>query len=145
MMSTDGAASQPFHPEQLVQQMMAWLDRWGLPQEPIPPIGDREIHVARAAAEQAAKAAGRLEALERLRRSIIEWAMNRYRQEGLKGIYFGGAPEPPEQRRTAIEVILDASTAYLLADVLPDETATTLLARFDVYLGGGIFPPEPAG
>ena len=138
-------ANEPYDAAKAVQTVIEWLDRWGLPQGPIPPIGQDEIRAARAAAAQAAKAAGRLEALHRLRRTIIEWSLGRYRQEGLQAIYFSGALEPPEQRREAIEVMLDAATAYLLVDVLADEPATTLLARFDVYLGGGIFPLEPAG
>ena len=146
MPDANGAIAETYDPERAVETILAWLDRWGLdalPREPIPPIGLAEVEAARAEADRAAEEAGRLEALRDLHRTIIDWAMGQYRQAGLSAVYFTGALEPPDQRRTAIEVLLDASTAYFLADVLPDDTAAALLARFDVYLGGPIFGSAP--
>ncbi len=68
--------------------------------------------------------------------SIIEWALGRYRVAALGAVYFSGALEPPEQRREAIEVLIDAATANLLGGLLTDETRSTLLARLDVSLDG---------
>ncbi|MEX1169231.1 MAG: hypothetical protein WEE50_03710 [Chloroflexota bacterium] len=146
MPNANGALAEPYDPDRAGETILAWLDRWGLdalPHEPIPPIGEAEIEAARTEAERAAQASGRLDALRDLRRTIIDWAMGQYRQAGLSAVYFTGALEPPDQRRTAIEVLLDAATAYFLADVIRDDTAAALLARFDVYLGGPIFRSAP--
>ena len=124
---------------------MVWLGRSGLdaiPHAPIPPVDTGALAGARSEAERAAATSGRVETLRDLRRTIIDWALSRYREAGLQPVYFGGALEPAEQRRDGIETLLDAATAYLLADVLPDEATTTLLARLDVYLGGPLFRPE---
>lgn len=132
-------------PIEAVDAMMAWLDRWGwqaIPHGPIPPGDPAALARVRAEAEIAAEGAGRLETLRELRHSIIGWAMGRYRDAGLGAVYFSGALEPPEQRREAIEVLIDAATAYLLADVLRAETSAALAARFDVWIGGPLFRIE---
>ena len=70
--------------------------------------------------------------------------LTQYRQAAyLDGIYFSGALEPADQRRDAIEMLIDAATAYLLNDVLPEDVSTTLLAPFDVWSGGPNFRIEP--
>ncbi|MDO8484459.1 MAG: hypothetical protein Q7S35_05890 [Candidatus Limnocylindrales bacterium] len=132
-------------PAAAVETIMAWLDRWGLdaiPHGPIPPADEDALAAARAEAERAAADAGRLNTLRELRHAIIEWALGRYRQAGLHAVYFSGSLEPPEERRQAIEVLLDAATGHFLADVLSDEAATTLLDRLEVYLGEPLFRPE---
>jgi hypothetical protein len=142
MTDETAAPTEPYDPARAVQAILAWLDRWGIdaiPSEPIPPFDEGLLTSARAEAERVADAEGRLDQLRRLRRSIVDWAMGRYREARYGAVYFYGALEPPEQRREAIQVLLDAATAYLLVDVLPDDATTTLLARFDVKLGGPLF------
>jgi methylmalonyl-CoA mutase cobalamin-binding subunit len=129
-----------------VDSIMRWLDRGGwkaLPHGAIPPTDRATMEAARDRAADAAIVSGRIGALRELRRSILDWSLAQYRRDGLNAIYFSGANEPPEQRRDAIEMLIDAATAYLLADVLPEETTTTLLAPFDVWSGGPNFPIEP--
>ncbi len=125
-------------PIEAVDAMMAWLDRWGwqaIPHGPIPPEDPAALGRARAEAESVAVGAGRIGALRELRHSIIEWALGHYRVAALGAVYFSGALEPPEQRREAIEVLIDAATANLLGDLLTNETRSTLLTRLDVSLG----------
>lgn len=55
--------------------------------------------------------------------------------------------EPPEQRREAIDVLIDAAIANLVADLVPQQVFDTLATRFDLEFGGSDFtvePPEPA-
>lgn len=132
-------------PTAAVDGIMRWLERWGwdaIPHGPVPPADPVSLRAARSEAEAAATAAGRTGALRDLRRSIVDWALGQYRLAGLGAVYFSGALEPPEQRREAIEVLIDAATANLLGDVLPEETSSTLLGRLDVWLGGPIFRIE---
>jgi hypothetical protein len=51
--------------------------------------------------------------------------------------------EPPEQRRDAIEVMTDAATANLVADLVPQETVDTLVARFAIIFGSPGFSVPP--
>jgi hypothetical protein len=129
-----------------VDAIMGWLGRWGwdaIPHGPIPPADPTTMKEARERAADAAILWGRLGALRELRRSIVAWSLAQYREAGLAAVYFRGALEPPEQRRDAIEMLIDAATANLLLDVLPEETSVTLLGRFDVWIGGPIFRNEP--
>ncbi len=133
-------------PAEAVQAFLASLERWGLDALPhglIPPVDEQALTEARAEAERAATHAGRLDSLRELRHAIIEWALGRYREAGLHAVYFSGALEPAEERRQAIEVLLDAATAYLLSDLLPDETMATLVDRLDAHSGGPVFGLEP--
>ena len=52
--------------------------------------------------------------------------------------------EPPEQRRDAIEVMTDAATANLVADLVPQETVDTLVARFAIVFGSPGFSVPPS-
>ena len=140
-----GPATQRYDPTAAVGRIMAWLERWGwdaIPHGPVPPTDPAALATARAAAEAMAIGLGRDGALRDLRRSIVGWALGQYRSAGLGAVYFSGALEPPEQRRDAIEVLIDAATANLLGDVLPEEISVTLLGRFDIWTGGPIFRIE---
>ena len=100
------APTEPYDPARAVQAILAWLDRWGIdaiPSEPIPPFDQGLLASARAEAERVADAEGRLDRLRRLRRSIVDWAMGRYREAGYGAVYFYGALEPPEQRSVAVD------------------------------------------
>ncbi|MGZ8515641.1 MAG: hypothetical protein ACXWXA_11440 [Candidatus Limnocylindrales bacterium] len=135
-------AANGYDPTAAVDEIMRWLERWGwdaIPHGPIPPADPTSLLAARTQAESAATASGRSAALRDLRRSIVDWALGQYRLAGLGAVYFSGALEPPEQRREGIEVLIDAATANLLGDVLPEETSSTLLGRLDVWRGGPIF------
>ncbi len=138
-------AAEPYDSTAAVEGVMRWLERWGwdaIPHGPIPPADPTSLRTARSEAEAAATASGRAGALRDLRRSIVDWALAQYRAAGLGAVYFSGALEPPEQRLEAIEVLIDAATANLLGDVLPEEASSTLLGRFDVWVGGPIFRIE---
>jgi hypothetical protein len=139
------AAAARYDPTAAVDGTMRWLERWGwdaIPHGPIPPTDPTSLREARSEAEAAVSASGRTGELRDLRRSIVDWALGQYRAAGLGAVYFSGALEPPEQRREAIEVLIDAATANLLGDVLPEDTSSTLLGRFDVWLSGPIFRIE---
>jgi hypothetical protein len=146
MPDSPAAGTQPYDPAAAVAEVMRWLERWGwdaIPHGPIPPADPATMSVARERAADSAIVWGRLAALRELRRSIVAWSLGQYRQAGLAAVYFRGALEPPEQRREAIEMLIDAATAMLLLDVLPEETAATLLGRFDVWTRGPLFRVEP--
>ena len=131
-------------PVESVGAILDWLDRWGwqaIPHGPIPPEDPAALGRARAEAESVAMGAGRIDALRELRHSIIEWALGRYRVAALGAVYFSGALEPPEQRREAIEILIDAATANLLGDLLTDDTRSTLLTRLDESLGVSLGEP----
>ena len=131
-------------PVESVGAILDWLDRWGwqaIPHGPIPPEDPAALGRARTEAESVAMGAGRIGALRELRHAIIEWALGRYRVAALGAVYFSGALEPPEQRREAIEILIDAATANLLGDLLTDDTRSTLLTRLDVSLGVSLGEP----
>jgi hypothetical protein len=140
------ARAEPYDPAAAVESIMRWLERRGwaaIPHGAIPPTDRATMEAARNRATDTAIVSGRIGALRELRRSIVDWALGQYRFAGLGAVYFSGALEPPEQRRDAIEVLIDAATAYLLSDVLPGDVTTTLLAPFDVWSGGPNFRIEP--
>ena len=95
-------------------------------------------------ATDAAIAHGRGDLLRELRSGITEWALEQYRRQGFGAIYFQPAMEPPEQRRDAIEVMTDAATANLVADLVPQETVDTLVARFAIIFGSPGFSAAPS-
>ena len=135
-----------YDPTAAVESIMRWLDALGwsaIPHGAIPPTDRATSEAARDRAADAAIVSGRIGALRDLRRSILDWSLAQYRREGLQGIYFSGALEPAEQRRDAVEMLIDAATAYLLSDVLPGDVTSTLLAPFDVWSGGPNFRVEP--
>jgi hypothetical protein len=138
--------AEPYDPSEAAAAMLRWLELAGwdaLPHGAIPPTDRAMLETARDRAADAAIVSGRIEALRELRRSIVDWSLAQYRRAALSGIYFSGANEPADQRRDAIEMLIDAATAYLLSDVLPEEVSATLLAPFDVWSGGPNFRSEP--
>ncbi len=91
----------------------------------------------------AAIVSGRADLLRELQRSMVELALEQYRRAALGAVYFRPALEPPEQRREAIDILVDAATANLLADVLSEETVAILGARYEVLFGGLPFAEDP--
>lgn len=140
------AGRDPYDPAKRVLDFMMWLDRFGIDAIPTtmpPPIDHGALIGARAEAERIAMGSGRIDDLHRYRQAIVDWALNVFRRYGLSSIYFMGHSAPAEVKVEAVEVLTDAMAGYLLADLLPEEVAATLFARFDVMLGGHIFPVEP--
>ena len=118
--------------------------RWGVIQIGlIPPCDHDTIEAARIEARAVAEAAGRSQALERAQRRIADWTLSRYQRAGFGAAYLSGWLDEPEQRLEIATILVDAVTAYALVDLLSDETATTLIGRFDVSYGGPIFRATP--
>ena len=135
-----------YDPVAAVEHIYAWLDRWGsnaLHAVAIRPDDPVALERARDRAVDAAIVNGRGELLRELQAGITEWALEQYRRQGFGAIYFQPAMEPPEQRRDAIEVMTDAATANLVADLVPQETVDTLVARFAIIFGSPGFSVPP--
>ena len=118
------------------------LERAGLgamPTQMPPPADHDRLQEARDRAVDAAIRTGRMDALRTYRKDIVDWALALYRRHGLSPVYFTGYWSSAERRVEAIEILLDAMTAYLLQDVLPEDVAVTLLTRFDVVFAGPVF------
>jgi hypothetical protein len=137
----------PYDPVAAAEVILRWLDRWGwdaIPHAGIPQPDDPEaLRLARDRAMDAAIVSGRADLLRLLQGSITNWALEQYRREAFGGIYLHQALEAPEQRREAINILVDAATANLLADILPEETVAVLGARFEVLFGGLPFATGP--
>jgi len=134
-----------YDPEVAVGLIIEFLERWGwraIPHGAIPPADRDALAAARTAAERSAVAAGRADDLRHLRMTIAEWAMGQYRRAGFESAYLGGWLEDPAARREATDVLVDAATANLLLDIIPDDVAVTLLTRMDIWLGGPLFRIE---
>ena len=99
---------------------------------------------ARDQAADAAIVAGRGKLLKELQTAITDWALEQYRREGFGAVYFHPAIEPPAQRRDAISILIDAATANLVADLVPEAIVDTLVARFELAFGRRSFASEPA-
>jgi hypothetical protein len=136
----------PLDPEATAARFIGSLERWhasvieiGL----IPPVDRDAIQAARAQASAIAEAAGRGPALARAQRMMADWTLGRYQRAGFGAAYLSGWLDEPERRLEVVSLLVDAVTAYALLDLLPDETAATLVARFDVSYGGPIFRASP--
>jgi hypothetical protein len=135
-----------YDPVAAVEHIYEWLDRWGsnaLHAVAIRPEDPAALERARDQATDAAIVNGRGELLRELQAGITDWALEQYRRQGFGAIYFQPAMEPPEQRRDAIEVMTDAATANLVADLVPQETVDTLVARFAIIFGSPGFSVPP--
>jgi hypothetical protein len=135
-----------YDPVAAIGLMYEWLDQRGsnaLPRFAVHPNDPVALERARDRATDAAIAAGRGQMLKELQTAITEWALEQYRRAGFRSIYFYAAMEPPEQRRDAIEVLIDAATAHLVADLVPQEVVDTLVSRFDLAFGGPGFTVAP--
>jgi hypothetical protein len=121
------------------ETFLQWLERWGLnavPEAMVPPMDTEELRKARREAERVAKGAGRRDEVREYHRQVVDWALGRYRTTAEYCGIFATHFSPAATRVDGVEVLLDAMTVYALADVLDDHVATTLMARFDVWLGG---------
>ena len=126
---------------------MDWLERaghGGIPTTMLPPNDATELGQARREAFDMAIQNGRTHELQTYHQRVQDFAFSTFRRYGLYPVYFTGHSASAERKVDAIGVLLDAMTAYLLADVLREETSGTLFARLDVMLGGHIFPAEAA-
>ena len=135
-----------YDPVAAVELIYEWLDRWGpraLHDLAIRSDDPVALERARDRATDAAIVAGRGEMLKELRAAISDWALEQYRRQGFGAIYFQPAMEPAEQRRESIEVLTDAATANLVADLVPEEIIDTLVARFALVSGGPGFTVVP--
>lgn len=138
--------AEAYDPGAAVERVFAWLDRRGssaLPRIAIQPNDPVALERARDRATDAAIVAGRGQMLKELQTAITEWALKQYRRAAFGSVYFDAALEPPEQRRDAMEVLIDAATAHLVADLVPQEVVDTLVARFDLEFGGPGFTVVP--
>jgi hypothetical protein len=138
--------AEAYDPVAAVERIYAWLDARGsnaLPRVAIRPDDPAALERARDRATDAAIVAGRGQMLKGLQTAITEWALGQYRRAGFGAVYFHAAMEPPEQRREAIEVLIDAATAHLVADLVPQEVVDTLVSRFDLAFGGPGFTAAP--
>jgi hypothetical protein len=135
-----------YDPVAAIERIYAWLDVRGsnaLPRFAIRPDDPVALEQARDRATDAAIVGGRGQMLKELQAAITEWALEQYRRAGFGAVYFHAAMEPAEQRREAIEVLIDAATAHLVADLVPQEVVDTLVARFDLGFGGPGFAVVP--
>ena len=131
---SDGGSDRPLDPEAEVERLIDRLERShtsALPRGPIPPPDDAALASARTAARAAAEGAGRGEVLSRAQRSIAEWTLKQYQREGFGAAYLSGWLDTPERRLEVVDVMVDAATAFALADLLSDDTQATLTVRFD--------------
>jgi hypothetical protein len=142
----DEPPTEAYDPVAAVEIIYEWLDRWGskaLHSLAIQPDDPVALERARDRATDAAIVNGRGDLLSELQAGITDWALKQYRRQGFGAIYFQPAMEPPEQRLEAIEVLIDAATANLVADLVPEAIVDTLVARFALVFGGSDFTVEP--
>ncbi len=128
------ASERPMDPETAVADFIDRLERShgaALPEGVIPPEDQDVLEQARASAKAAAMVGGLTESMARGQRTMAEWTLNQYQRAGFDAAYFGGWLDAPERRHEVVDVMVDAATAYALAGLLSDETAATLLARFE--------------
>jgi flavin-dependent dehydrogenase len=131
---SDGGSDRPLDPEAEVERLIDRLERShtsALPRGSIPPADVAALASARIAARAAAEGAGRGEALSRAQRTTAEWTLKQYQREGFGAAYLGGWLDTPERRLEVVDVMVDAATAFALADLLSDDTRATLTVRFD--------------
>lgn len=131
---SSGARDGPIDPEAEVARLIARLERShssALPSGPIPPADREYLEPARTEARAAAERAGRSEPLARAQRMIGEWTLQQYQREGFEAAYLTGWLDTPERRLEVVDVMVDAATAFALADLISDDTRTTLTDRFD--------------
>jgi hypothetical protein len=150
MTAPDARPGGPVDPEAVAELFIAGLERAHrtiTALGPFPPADELALGEARAAARHAAETVGRSEGLRRAQHLVADWALQRYRRDGFGAAYLTGWLDDPDRRLELVSVLVDAVTAYALVDVLPDETAATLVARLDIAVGGPDFAdsaePEP--
>lgn len=102
-----------------------------LPEGVIPPADHGALDPARAEARAVAASSGRLDALARAQHTLADWTLGRYQRAGFRAAYLSSWLDAPERRVEVVDVMVDAVTAYALADLLSDESAAALLARFE--------------
>jgi hypothetical protein len=136
-----------YDPIQAVEIIYRWLDRGGwsaLPHAPVRLDDPAALDHARDQAAEKAIVAGRGQLLKELQTAITDWALEQYRREGFGAVYFRPAMEPPAQRLEAISILIDAATANLVADLVPEAIVDILVARFELAFGRRSFIAEPA-
>ena len=107
-----------------------------LPAEVIPPDDVTGLEQARDTARVVATEAGIRDALVAAQRRVADWTMEQYRRQGFRAAYLSSWLDEPEQRIDVVTILVDAATAYALAGLLDDDTASTLTARYEDYHEG---------
>jgi hypothetical protein len=65
---------------------------------------------------------------------VADWVLGRYQRAGFQSAYLSSWLDDPAQRLEVVDALVDAATAFILWDLLPEETVSTLWARFaDFY------------
>ncbi len=131
--------SVPVDPEDVVAAFIESLERWKsdvLAFRVIPPVDEAVLEAARAEALAVAERVGLGPALKRAQRTMADWVLRRYQRGGYGAVYFSGWQDDADRRLEVVGVLVDAVTGYALTELLSDETAATLVARFDISYGG---------
>jgi hypothetical protein len=132
-MSTKGPR---FDPEADAGRFINGLERSPnsvIPTIPLPPADPAVLGPARVAASAVADSAGVGPALGRAQRTVAEWVLGRYQRAGFQSAYLSSWLDDPAQRLEVVDAVVDAATAFILWDLLPEEAFSALWARFAAF------------